>query len=36
MEAALKGKERFFELNRKGIERGFSFIAQENQTGPLP
>ena len=28
MEAALKGKERFFELNRKGIERGFSFITQ--------
>jgi len=30
MEAALKGKERFFDLNRKGIERGFQFIA-ENQ-----
>jgi 2-oxoglutarate ferredoxin oxidoreductase subunit gamma len=29
MEAALKGKERFFELNKKGIERGFSFIAEE-------
>jgi 2-oxoglutarate ferredoxin oxidoreductase subunit gamma len=28
MEAALKGKERFFELNRKGIERGFSFISE--------
>ena len=28
MEAALKGKEKFFELNRKGIERGFSFIAE--------
>jgi 2-oxoglutarate ferredoxin oxidoreductase subunit gamma len=28
MEAALKGKERFFDLNRKGIERGFSFISQ--------
>ncbi|MEJ2723987.1 MAG: 2-oxoacid:acceptor oxidoreductase family protein [Deltaproteobacteria bacterium] len=28
MEAALKGKERFFDLNRKGIERGFSFIAK--------
>ena len=28
MEAALKGKERFFDLNRKGIERGFSFIAE--------
>ena len=27
MEAALKGKEKFFGLNRKGIERGFSFIA---------
>lgn len=27
MEAALKGKEKFFELNRKGIERGFAFIA---------
>lgn len=26
MEAALKGKEKFFALNRKGIERGFSFI----------
>ena len=30
MEAALKGKEKFFDLNRKGIERGFQFIA-ENQ-----
>jgi 2-oxoglutarate ferredoxin oxidoreductase subunit gamma len=30
MEAALKGKEKFFPLNRKGIERGFAFIA-ENQ-----
>jgi 2-oxoglutarate ferredoxin oxidoreductase subunit gamma len=28
MEAALKGKERFFDLNRKGIERGFSFISE--------
>jgi len=28
MEAALKGKEKFFELNRKGIERGFAFISQ--------
>lgn len=27
MEAALKGKEKFFELNRKGIERGFTFVA---------
>ncbi|MBN1103108.1 MAG: 2-oxoacid:acceptor oxidoreductase family protein [Deltaproteobacteria bacterium] len=27
MEAALKGKEKFFAQNRKGIERGFSFIA---------
>ncbi len=26
MEAALKGKEKFFELNRKGIERGFAFV----------
>ena len=26
MEAALKGKEKFFAMNRKGIERGFSFI----------
>ena len=26
MEAALKGKEKFFDMNRKGIERGFSFI----------
>jgi len=25
MEAALKGKEKFFELNRKGIARGFAF-----------
>jgi 2-oxoglutarate ferredoxin oxidoreductase subunit gamma len=25
MEAALKGKEKFFALNRKGIERGFAF-----------
>jgi 2-oxoglutarate ferredoxin oxidoreductase subunit gamma len=30
LEAALKGKEKFFDLNRKGIERGFAFIA-ENQ-----
>jgi 2-oxoglutarate ferredoxin oxidoreductase subunit gamma len=28
MEAALKGKEKFFPLNRKGIERGFDFINQ--------
>ncbi len=27
MQAALKGKEKFFELNRKGIERGFAFVA---------
>ncbi len=26
MQAALKGKEKFFELNRKGIERGFAFL----------
>lgn len=26
MQAALKGKDKFFELNRKGIARGFSFI----------
>jgi 2-oxoglutarate ferredoxin oxidoreductase subunit gamma len=25
MEAAMKGKEKFFELNRKAIERGFTF-----------
>jgi 2-oxoglutarate ferredoxin oxidoreductase subunit gamma len=25
MEAALKGKEKFFELNRKGISRGYAF-----------
>jgi 2-oxoglutarate ferredoxin oxidoreductase subunit gamma len=25
MQAALKGKERFFDLNRKAIERGFAF-----------
>ncbi|MBN2032137.1 MAG: 2-oxoacid:acceptor oxidoreductase family protein [Deltaproteobacteria bacterium] len=30
MEAALKGKEKFFNLNRKGIERGFALI-NENQ-----
>ncbi|PKN62168.1 MAG: 2-oxoacid:ferredoxin oxidoreductase subunit gamma [Deltaproteobacteria bacterium HGW-Deltaproteobacteria-15] len=28
MEAALKGKEKFFSLNQKGIERGFSFIKE--------
>ncbi len=28
MRAALKGKEKFFELNTKGIERGFAFIAE--------
>jgi 2-oxoglutarate ferredoxin oxidoreductase subunit gamma len=28
MEAALKGKEKFFDVNRKGIERGFSFIQE--------
>jgi 2-oxoglutarate ferredoxin oxidoreductase subunit gamma len=27
MQAAMKGKEKFFELNQKGIERGFSFMA---------
>jgi 2-oxoglutarate ferredoxin oxidoreductase subunit gamma len=27
MQAALKGKEQFFELNQKAIERGFSFVA---------
>jgi len=26
MQAALKGKEKFFELNQKAIERGFTFI----------
>lgn len=30
MEAALKGKEKFFALNQKGIQRGFSFIAEGN------
>jgi 2-oxoglutarate ferredoxin oxidoreductase subunit gamma len=25
---ALKGKEKFFELNRKGVERGFAFISE--------
>lgn len=28
MEAALKGKEKFFPLNQKGIERGFAFIRE--------
>ncbi len=27
MQAALKGKEKFFELNQKGIERGFALVA---------
>jgi hypothetical protein len=27
MQAALKGREKFFELNQKGIESGFGFIA---------
>jgi 2-oxoglutarate ferredoxin oxidoreductase subunit gamma len=26
MQAAMKGKERFFDLNRKAIERGFAFV----------
>jgi 2-oxoglutarate ferredoxin oxidoreductase subunit gamma len=26
MEESLKGKDQFFPLNRKGIERGFSFV----------
>ncbi|MFO7459221.1 MAG: 2-oxoacid:acceptor oxidoreductase family protein [Desulfatiglandales bacterium] len=29
MEAALRGKEKFFPLNRKGIERGFAFISEQ-------
>jgi len=29
MQAALKGKEKFFEINRKGIERGFRFIEED-------
>ena len=29
MQAALKGKEKFFELNQKGIERGFSFVEEQ-------
>jgi len=28
MQAALKGKEKFFELNAKGIERGFQFAKE--------
>jgi len=28
MQAALKGKDKFFELNQKAIERGFDFIAK--------
>jgi 2-oxoglutarate ferredoxin oxidoreductase subunit gamma len=28
MEAALKGKNKFFDINRKGIERGFTFVAE--------
>lgn len=28
MKAALKGKEKFFEMNQKGIERGISFIKE--------
>jgi 2-oxoglutarate ferredoxin oxidoreductase subunit gamma len=28
MEAALKGKNKFFDMNRKGIERGFTFAAE--------
>jgi len=27
MEAALKGREKFFKLNQDGIERGFAFVA---------
>jgi 2-oxoglutarate ferredoxin oxidoreductase subunit gamma len=27
MQAALKGKEKFFDLNQKAIERGFAFVA---------
>jgi len=26
MRAALKGKDKFFELNEKAIERGFAFV----------
>jgi 2-oxoglutarate ferredoxin oxidoreductase subunit gamma len=28
VQQALKGKEKFFELNRKGVERGFALVAQ--------
>jgi len=28
MEKSLKGKEKFFSLNRKGIERGFAFVKE--------
>jgi 2-oxoglutarate ferredoxin oxidoreductase subunit gamma len=28
MEQSLKGKEKFFPLNRKGIERGFAFVRE--------
>jgi 2-oxoglutarate ferredoxin oxidoreductase subunit gamma len=27
MEAALKGREKFFKLNQDGIERGFAIVA---------
>ena len=27
MEAALKGKEKYFQLNQRAIERGFAFVA---------
>jgi len=30
MKSALKGKERFFEINQRGIERGFAFIEGHN------
>jgi len=29
MQAAMKGKDKFFELNQKAIERGFNFAAQK-------
>lgn len=28
MQAALEGKEKFFEMNRKGIERGFIYVTE--------
>jgi 2-oxoglutarate ferredoxin oxidoreductase subunit gamma len=28
MRAALKGREKLFKINEKGIERGFAFAAQ--------